>query len=107
MGGGAACTGFAQAFCEVGWFSPLIWFGLGYFYRRVWDHALIAQSQLAQVLAPAGVFLLIIGICQQLTSMMLQFVYIFLPLLIIYRTSRTSFSPEDMYEGDYPRKMPA
>ncbi len=88
IAGGAAPTGFAQAFCELGWASIFIWMLMGYFVRRLWDHAILLASPMAQGLMAITLFLLVLGITQELTSMLVHAIFLLVPLTLCYKFAR-------------------
>ncbi|MCL2646587.1 MAG: hypothetical protein FWD61_06220 [Phycisphaerales bacterium] len=88
ISGGAACSGFAESFLELSWFSPIIWVGIGYLYRKLWDRALAGDLRFQGFMVGFSIAILY-GISQALIVAEVNIIYVLLPLFLIYRVAHT------------------
>ena len=102
--GGAAISGAAQGFFELGWFCPLPWFLLGFFHQRLWFRAVYTpRVQFAGYLTTFNVAILY-AITQDIYTCEMNMIYTMIPLWFIYRFSSRRVPHE--YPNDIHASLP-
>jgi hypothetical protein len=85
---GAARSGFAYGFLEMGWFCWVIWMIYGFIYRRMWDRAIQGGDIRYQALLVGVSVAILYGISQELLTGEINVLYVVVPLILIYRLAR-------------------
>jgi hypothetical protein len=85
--GGAAVSGAAEGFFQLGWFCPIVWYILGYIHQKLWYRALHARRlEFIGYLTAFNVAMLY-AILQDIYTAEMNLIYVIVPLWLVYRVS--------------------
>ena len=82
---GSAFSGFANAFCELGWLGWVVWVLIGYFFCRLWKRAILVSDPRAQGYLAGYFIACLYAVTQDLVTAEVNIIFVFIPLYFIYK----------------------